>query len=68
MLRFIEDVVNPLGYEVADQGKEVDDISFIEIVEDRSNNDDASVNFVEELFDQEHLQFYDKDYGLVNHL
>ena len=67
MLRFIEDVVNPLGYEVADQGKEVDDISFIEIVEDRSNND-ASVNFVEELFDQEHLQFFDKDYGLVNNL
>ena len=67
MLRFIEDVVNPLGYEVADQGKEVDDISFIEIVEDRSNND-ASVNFVEELFDQEHLQFFDKDYGLVNQL
>ena len=67
MLRFIEDVVNPLGYEVADQGKEVDDISFIEIVEDRSNND-ASVNFVEELFDQEHFQFFDKDYGLVNQL
>ena len=52
--------VNPIGYEVADQGKEVDDISFVELeIIDEHDNFIEHDHSPHSFFDNDDLFYYD---------